>query len=274
MFPVHTLVVGYLLFNERDPSDTARPHPILGDLQVRRALSMALDRGRVAQTVFGSNTEVPPAPVSRMLWVHALGVAPLPWDTAAARALLAKQGWSDHDGDGVLDKDGKPLALSMLLPTSSLPRKTMALQAQEQLRRLGIRLDLEAIEGGSILDRLAAGRFDLFFGSATQDPSPRGLVQSWSCAGRGGTNYARYCNPRVDTLIDRASVAQGTGADIWRAVIEQIRDDAPAIFLYAPDYIFVIHRRFENVSLRTESSWLDLWKWSVKPGAQIDRDRQ
>lgn len=273
LIPVRTLVVGYLLFNQRGPADTASPHPILGDVVVRRALTMALDRRRMAQAAFGADAEVPPGPVSQVLWVHGL-VPPVEWDTAGARKLLASRGWLDHDGDGVLDKEGKPLELSVIVTATALPRRMMALQGQEQLRHLGITLNLDFLEPSVIGERVAQGNFDLLFGSVTQDPSPTGLVQSWSCAGIGGTNVARYCDPKVDSLIARAARAPNNPTPAWKAVIEQIKEDAPAAFVYAPTYIYAIHRRFEHVSIRPESSWLDLWKWSVRPGAELPRDKQ
>ncbi len=273
LFPVRTLVVGYLLFNQRDPTDTAQPHPILNDGAVRRALSMALDRRRMAQFVFGVDAEVPPGPVSQMQWIHGL-VPPLKWDTAGARKLLASRGWLDHDGNGVLDKDGKPLELSLIVSTSAQIRKVIALQGQEQLRHLGVTLNLDFLEPAVIGQRVTAGQFDLWFTGVTQDPTPTGLVQSWSCAGIGGTNFGRYCDPRVDSLITRAAGATSNPAAAWKAVLEQIKEDAPAAFVFAPTYIYAIHRRFEHVSIRPESSWRDLWKWSVKPGMQIARDRQ
>jgi len=136
------------------------------------------------------------------------------------------------------------------------------LLAQEQLRQLGIKLDLQQLEAPLWLERRSQGNFDIDFGSTSQDPSPSGLSQGWSCA--GGTNVAKYCNPRTDSLMEAAVLGRGMKdpADAWVAVLRQIEDDAPAAFLYAPSYVYAVRRRFQNVAITPGSSWSHLRLWS------------
>ena len=61
---------------------------------------------------------------------------------------------------------------------------------------------------------------------------------------------------------------------VWREAVTRISEDYPAIFIAAPVAMTAVHRRFEHVTLRPESVWSEIWKWRVKPGAQLDRDRQ
>ena len=51
--------------------------------------------------------------------------------------------------------------------------------------------------------------------------------------------------------------------EAWHTVLRQIEDDAPAAFMYAPSYVYAVNRRFGNVTIRPESSWLLLWKWTT-----------
>ena len=108
-------------------------------------------------------------------------------------------------------------------------------------------------------ERRNAGRFDLDFASTSQDPSPTGLNQGWSCG--GSTNVGHFCDPSVDSLLDAASAPRSREA--WRAVLRRIEDDAPAVFMYAPSYMYAVHRRFGNVRIRPESPWLALREWTV-----------
>jgi len=257
-------VMGYLLFNQRDRADRSKPHPILSDPAVRRALVLALDRWAVVRATFGPYAEVPYGPVSQALWIRRGSPRASGPDTAAARRLLLSRGWADHDGDGVLDRDGRPLALTLSYPLTSEPRKQMALLIQEQLRRVGIRIELVRLEGPVWSERRSRGDFDIDFSSLTQDPTPSGLTQGWSC--RGGTNVAGYCDPVVDSLMERA-IAARTGAEaerLWREVLRRIEEDAPAAFIYAPSYVFAVSRRLAHVTLRPESAWLRLWEWKVR----------
>jgi peptide/nickel transport system substrate-binding protein len=263
LVPVPSSTVGFLLFNQRARGDSTRPHPILADPDVRRALILALDRQVLVRVVLGEYGEVPFGPASPILWIrHGAGTA-LRQDRAGVRRLLAARGWADHDGDGVLDRGGVPLTLTLNFPGTSAIRRTMAQLIQEQYRQAGVRLELSQLEFPVYLERRDAGDFDLDFSSTVQDPSPSGLTQSWSCD--GGINRAHYCDPAVDSLMARAIAGQGDARSLWQRVLQRIEQDAAAAFLYAPTYVYAVHRRYRDVTIRPESSWISLWRWSVDP---------
>ena len=261
LVPVPSATIGYLLFNQRARSDRSAPHPILADADVRRALVLALDRQVLVRAVLGRYAEVPFGPASPLLWIRHGAPAPARQDLAAARRLLGRKGWADHDGDGILDRQGAPLVLRLNFPSSSAIRRDMALLIQEQYRRAGIRVELVQLEFPVYLERRSGGDFDLDFASQMQDPSPSGLTQSWTCT--GGSNVAGYCDPLVDSLMQEAIGTLGDSRALWQAVLRRIEEDAPAAFLYAPTYVYAVHRRYRDVTIRPESSWISLWRWSV-----------
>jgi peptide/nickel transport system substrate-binding protein len=254
--------VGFLLFNQRNQQNPSEPHPILSDIRVRRALTLGLDRHLVIRAVYGPYAEVPYGPVSPILWIRQHSPKPARHNPTEARRLLAAAGWRDSNGDGTLDREGRPLALSLSLPNTSAVRRQLALLVQEQLRQLGVRLELQQLDFPVWAERRNAGRFDIDFSATVQDPSPSGLTQGWSCA--GGTNVAKYCNPKVDSLLDSAVLGRGgqDPAQAWSAVLRQIEADAPATFLYAPSYVYAVKRRFSNVTITPASSWQLLRLWS------------
>ncbi len=262
LIPVPSPTVGFFLFNQRDPAAPSEPHPILSDIRVRRAITLGLDRQLLVRATFGNYAEVPYGPVSPLLWIRHRSPKPERVNPEEARRLLAAAGWRDSDADGVLDRDGKPLALTLALPNTSAVRRQMALLAQEQLRRIGLNLQVQPLEFPLWMERRTAGKFDIDFAGTVQDPSPSGLTQAWSCT--GGTNVAKYCNPRVDSLLERAVFhrVEGDPAQPWIAVLRQIEADAPATFLYAPYYVYAVKRRFRNVTITPASSWQLLREWS------------
>jgi peptide/nickel transport system substrate-binding protein len=264
--PVPSQTVGFLLFNQRDPADTLRPHPILADSAVRRAIGLALDRRLMVRATFGHAADVPYGPTSPILWIRHGAPAALGPNVALARRLLAAAGWADRDGDGVLDRNGRPLSLTIIMPNTSAIRQQLGLQVQEQLRQVGVQVEIDRLDFPLYNERRRAGRFDVEFAATSQDPSPTGLNQGWSC--RGSTNVSGFCDPVVDSLLDRASRA--TDPEAWRAVLRRIEDDVPAVFMYAPSFMYVVHRRFANVRIRPESAWLALREWTVS-GAEPRR---
>src|SRR5712691_7125177 len=127
VYPYRGTAYGYLGFNLTAAGDPSRPHPIFGDRDVRRALSLAVDRERLKESVFHDLALVPPAPVPQAwpLWQGPgdTTLRALPYDTAQAAALLARRGWRDSDGDGIRDRGGVKLAFHILVPTTSGVRR-------------------------------------------------------------------------------------------------------------------------------------------------------
>lgn len=270
---IPTTTVGYLLFNQRAYGDRSQPHPILSDPEVRRALSRALDRSAMTRATFGDWAAVPEGPVAQLHWIREPGVQLTRYDAAGARSQLEARGWRDSDGDGILDRNGQPLTLRLNFPGTSGVRVMLSQQIQEQWRRIGVNLELVRLDGPVWVERRGKGEFDIDFSSATLDPSPSGLVQSWSCAGRAGSNVAQYCNPVVDSLLDAAIAGRGDTRATWHRAIRTLAGDAPAVFLYAPSTPMALHTRFEQVTVNPDSYWSSIWRWRIRRGQELPRDR-
>jgi peptide/nickel transport system substrate-binding protein len=266
---VPSFLLGYFIYNQRDQTDRTRPHPILGDLRVRRALTLALDRAAMARSAFGPAAQVPVGPASSSLWVRPTEPAAAQ-DTAAANALLAAAGWAPGP-DEIRTRNGARLALDLIFPNTSAARRQIALQAQAAWKAVGADVTLEPLDFATYLDRRKTGRFDLDLTAVNQDPNPTGLAQSWSCGGIGGSNVGGYCDPQVDSLMQRATVATRS-LPLWQEVLRRIDADQPAAFLFAPPTMIAIHRRYRDVVIHPESFWSGLGEWSVAPGAELPRD--
>jgi peptide/nickel transport system substrate-binding protein len=263
LISVPSSTVGYLLFNLRDPKNRARPHPILADVRVRRAITLGLDRRRMVQAVFGPHAAVPYGPVSQMLWIRQGAPEPEGANPAEARRLLASTGWGDSDGDGTLDRQGQPLRLMLSLPNTSGIRRQMALMVQEQLRRIGIQVEIQQLELPVWQERRTSGDFDVDFSGVVQDASPSGLTQSWTCT--GGNNVGGYCDREVDSLMSEAILGRGDPAATWVETLRRIEEGVPAVFMYAPIFVYAVNRRFRAVTIKPHSGWITVRKWSVSP---------
>ena len=270
LIPVPSFQVGFALFNERDPDDSTAPHPLFGDSLTRRALVLALDRTTIARALYGAAASVPEGPASMSLWARTSGPSLPQGDTARASAMLRAAGWTDADHDGVLDRNGRPLRFTIIIPGTSPVRRLTAQLIQEQWRRIGVEADITPLDFPAYIDHRNSRRFDVDIALVSQDPDPAGLTQGWSCG--GGSNIGSYCDPAVDSLLLSASAAMDGGRTLWQAALRRIDADAPAAFLIAPANVVAVHRRFADVTLRPESLWSALARWRVTPGQQLPRD--
>ena len=276
LYPFRGNVYTYLGFNLRASGDTAQPHPIFADREVRRALTMAVDRASLVRNALGELGKVPPGPMSSLLWIWDPEIAQLPYDTAQAGRILNARGWRDRDGDGVRDKNGQPLTFRILVPTTSALRRQYARLLQEQYRIIGVRAEIDELEFSVVTQRLQSGNFDTSIQSRSNDPSPgSGITQTWTRAGFGGSNFFRYYSPEFERLVDRAIAApsQDQARGYWRSAMNTINADAPAVFLFSLENVAAVHNRIDGVQFRPDSWAALLRTWRIPQDRLIDRDR-
>ena len=275
-YPYKGAQYGYLGFNLAAPGDSTEPHPLFGDRDLRRALVMAVDRGRLLHTVLGDLAKVPPGPMSQLWWIWDPETRELPLDSTQAAHLLTRLGWVDSAGHGVRQRAGQRLAFHLLVPTTSAARRLYARLLQETFRAMGVDVALDEVDYPLFIERAHTGHFDALVNVWSTDPTPSsGIPQTWTRAGLGRSNYQRYENAAFDSLVDRAISAptREQARRLWRRAIELLNQDAPAIFLFATENVAAVHRRFANVTIRPDS-WLALLRtWRVPADRLTDRDR-
>jgi peptide/nickel transport system substrate-binding protein len=278
---IPSLGYAFIGMNRYAPKSNNQAHPILSDVRVRRALSMAVNRADMLRNVFGDKGLAAHGPFPMILSASDSTVKLSPYDTAAASALLDSAGWRRGPPNGMRSKHGTPLKFSLLLPaTTAIGRKYSQL-LQEQYRRVGVTLDVDPVDAKTYTDRvqpgLKAGDFDMALQAFSTDPSPSGMRQNWGTAGIGpqGQNFLRYSNPKTDALIDSmsASFDPAKVRQYAARAFQQIADDAPAIWLYDLSELDAVNRRFNVPRTRADGWWRTLAEWSIPPDKRIDRDR-
>ncbi|HEY2378901.1 MAG TPA: peptide ABC transporter substrate-binding protein [Gemmatimonadaceae bacterium] len=267
----------FLGFNLVDPKNSARPHPIFGDRQVRRALSMALDRKAMLQNVFGSLGRLSHGPFPRSISFADTTLPLLPYDVNAAKALLDSAGWREPSAGAVRQKNGVPLRFSLTLPVSSRPRVAYSVLIQEQLRHVGAEVDLDQLQMNVVGKKMLDRSFDAMLIGESTDPSPSGYKQQWGSSGvpPAGQNYTGYSNPTYDALLDSAVATFDISKQraLMRRAFQLQIDDAPGIWLYDPTTIAGLQKRIHPTVLRADSWSAHLADWTIPPNERIDRDR-
>jgi len=266
----------FLRFNLRDPANKDRPHPLFGDRELRRAITMSINRSTLVRSVLDTFALVPVGPIVRAYQTTDPRGSQLPFDSARASRVLDSLGWIRRGADGQRTKNGRDLAFSLIIPTSSMNRIRMGPLLQEQLRRMGIRVQLEQLETSTEGDREAHGAFDAALSSWTMGSSPDGMRDAWTTHGIGknGVNYSSYSNPRFDALLDSALWADSaTAREKFTRAFALINDDAPAVWLYEPRKIIGVHRRIRTTKMRPDAWWFDLADWYIPPVERLLRDR-
>ncbi|MEO6447353.1 MAG: peptide ABC transporter substrate-binding protein [Gemmatimonadaceae bacterium] len=266
------------LFNQRDPANRQRPHPLLGDAALRRALVMAVDRKAIVKNVYDTLAYPSIGPVVRAQWTADTSIAMLPYDVAAAKALLDSLGWVDADGNGVREKRGRPLAFALLSSSSSTAQRQSVVLLQAQWKEVGAQVSLDEMEFNAYVERMSSGRFDVTMQGLYSDPSPSILKANYGAPSSPrafGANYSGYSSPVVDALLDSVQSEFNTirSKSLYQRAYARIIDDAAAIFLYEPKMVAGINRRIDTGPLSAAGWWTTMASWKIAPDKRIARDR-
>jgi peptide/nickel transport system substrate-binding protein len=223
--------------------------PLFQQREVRQALALAIDRAALVREALAGAGEPATSPIVASSWAYA--AQPATGTIHEARALLEKAGWFDRDGDGVRERDGRPLALT-LLTTDSAERSQAAVAIARQLGEAGLRVTIMTVTPDELVNRhLASHDFDAaLFGWAGlgDDPDPYGVWHSSQA--EHGFNFAGWSLPRADELLESGrqirdqAARQSRYADFQRLFAEE----APSIILYTPYYHLITTERVHVVA--------------------------
>ncbi|MEP7003217.1 MAG: peptide ABC transporter substrate-binding protein [Chloroflexota bacterium] len=245
--------------------------PVFRDRVVRQAIATAIDRGRVLQVAADGRGSVADEFVPSSSWAFVKDVPRISPSAADAKAMLDVADWIDHDGDGIRDKGG--VALRFSISTSDEPARLAAARAiADDLKAIGIAVDVRPVSFGELVDRVARQRdFDALLVGITvgNDPDPYPFFHS-SQVGDPGDNFSGYSTLAMDRLLEQArrTVDQSKRRDLFGQVFKAIAADLPVVFLYYSDYLYAQSKtlkgfRVAPVNDPTQRFW-NVEDWYVK----------
>jgi len=268
----------FLLFNTRKPKQRQQPNALFADIGLRRAISMGIDRAKLVRSQFDSLAVVSTGPMTRAQPLADSTIVTIAYDSAGAARLLDSLGWTLPAGKTVRERRGQPLKFSVLVPTVSANRMTMIVVIQESLRKLGVEVTVDAVDGNTFVGRLGARDFDVVFHGMHVEPSVSGLRASWTVASAraaNGLNFGNYENPRFDAHLDSALAARDLASARPHAkqAFETIVADAPAVWIYETRTATLMHKRIRPAHIVSTAWWAGLADWSIPPAERLPRDK-
>jgi peptide/nickel transport system substrate-binding protein len=214
-------------------------------------------------------------------------VKPVPYDPERARQLLAEAGWKDTNGDGILDRQGRPFQLTLITNSGNDTRRDVGVLVQRQLREIGIDVTLELYEWSVFLqDFINARHFDACILGWSLSVDPDAYMIWHSSQIERGFNFISYRNPEVDRLLEEGRREYDTEKrkQIYWRIHELIAEDQPYTFLFVPLGISALQKKFALLEkdaagkeilcpIRMEKAGLmyDLIKWTVPKEIVLER---
>jgi peptide/nickel transport system substrate-binding protein len=231
----------FLMYNQQNP--------LFASARVRLAMTYLLDRERIRCAVHRCLARIVSGPWPIGHPANAPEIEPYPFDPAKAMALLAEEGFSDSDGDGVLDRDGKPFKFGFIIPTQSDAIQRMGTIYQEELRRHGIDMQIQLLDWSTYVEKCRSHDFDMAALSFQMewDNDLTGIFHSKSID--GGQNFISWKNDGVDYILEKARVTLDD--DERNALLRDLHvilhQEQPYTFCFSPLETSLISRSFRGL---------------------------
>jgi peptide/nickel transport system substrate-binding protein len=236
-------VLSYLAFNLRDPT--------LHDVRVRQAIAYAIDRAPLLQYIWRGFAQPALSVLPPQSWAYDSNVTSYPHDPEKARQML--------DAAGYPAQNGIRFHLTMKTSTEESTR-LLAAVLQQQLRDVGIALDIRTFEFATFFADVTSGAFQLYslrWIGGNEDPDIFELCFHSNRFPPKGANRGFYSNPRIDSLIDEArrQPDQNVRKPLYAEVQEILAQQEPYINLWYFDNVLVHTRRVRNVTLNPSGNY-------------------
>ncbi|MCK8602723.1 peptide-binding protein [Desulfoferrobacter suflitae] len=225
--------------------------PMFSDRRVRQAMTMLVNRESILkELLFGLGTIV-----TGNFYINSPAynryIQPYPYDPEGAVALLKAAGWEDHDGDGVLDKDGAPFSFEFLISAGSKFAEQLATIMQENLKQVGIQMGIRKLEWAVFIQNIQQHQFDActLAWSLSWESDP---FQLWhSSQAEKGSNFVGFKNAEADAIIETARKEFDAAKRnvLFHRFHEIIHEEQPYTFLFTTEALVAVARRFQNVQV-------------------------
>ena len=246
--------------------------PMFQDKRVRQALSYAINKQELIDGVLLGLGQPANGPYKPGSWPNNVHVKPYPYDPQKAAMLLDEAGWRDHDGDGIRDRDGKPMAFTIITNQGNDQRIKSGEIIQRRFQEIGVEVKLRVIEWASLLKEfIQPGNFDATIMGWTVPIDPDGYnVWHSSKTGPNGLNFIGFKNDRVDTLLEQgqSTYDQQERKRVYDEFQQILAEEQPYTFLFVPDALPVVAHRFYGIEEAPSGIMHNFIRWYVPQSQQ------
>ena len=246
--------------------------PLFADKRIRQAISYAINKDEIISGVLLNLGKPANGPYKPGTWAYNDKVKIYNYNPQKARELLREAGWTKINNEGILEKDGKPFVFEIVTNQGNETRQKCAEIIQRQLKEIGIVVKIRILEWSAfVTDFINKRRFDavILGWSIPFDPDAYDVWHSSKTAPEE-LNFISYKNPEADEMLEkgRGTFNQKERKKYYNRFQEILAEDQPYTFLYVPEALVIINKRFRGVEPAPIGLEHNFIKWYVPKDEQ------
>jgi len=215
------LGVTYINYNVKDP--------LLADAKMRQAFSMLIDQNTIVNDIYNGVDAVASSIILPSSWAYSADIKQPTFDVEGAKKLFAEEGWTDSNNDGILDKDGNKLTVT-LSTHSEDPNRVQSIEfIQAVMQSAGVDAQAQISDWPSFsTNYVQQGKHQIALLGWLNIVDPDRLLFNQLTTG-GSTNWGGYSNPQVDELLQKGRTAteQSERATAYQEAAKILASDLP-----------------------------------------------
>jgi peptide/nickel transport system substrate-binding protein len=261
----------YIGWNNLDPKkysedESITPHSLFSNREIRKALTMAVDRQEILNDYLMNYGEIAASPVS-YIFSEAVNrdIKPVEYNPSAARELLRKNGWIDRNRNSIVDKDSKEFSFTLSIPSGNPRREFAAIFIRSNLKVIGVDVKIEQLEPSVFFEKMFNKELDAWIAGWIV-PIPPDLKPFWYSDFKiASLNVAGFRNSDADFLLNAIEEERNHERRnlLLKEVQQVIYQENPVTFLYWIDNVIAFNNKLQDVRVSPLGILHNIWEWRI-----------
>jgi peptide/nickel transport system substrate-binding protein len=260
----------YVGWNHINPQEYQKskviPNKFFSSSNVRKALTYAINRKEIIESYLSEFGEICRGPVSPMFKIYYdSGLPANDYSPEKAKEILKDAGWNDKNGDGIIENGDVDFSFDLYTNTANPRRNYVATIVKNNLRAVGIEVNVQMLETGAFVERLMKRDYDAWIAGWTI-PIPIDLNPYWNSDQEiGFLNFSTYQNDGKDEILEKLQqrLTESEKIKLYKDLQSIFQEDEPVTFLYWFDNLIVYNKRISEINFSMLGLVKNAWEWRI-----------
>lgn len=261
----------YLGWNHFDPKSLAnrqnKPNKYFGSAKTRKALSLAINRVEILQSIVGKFGEIYDSPISPIFKIYFdSSFSNVEYNPAKAKQLLSEDGWMDSDSDGFLDKNNQKFSFEIYTNTGNPTREFAATIIKNNLKEIGIDAEIMFVEKNELVDGLISKKYDSWI-SGWSIEIPLNLESYWSSdSEKNMLNFSSFSNSELEEIFDKIKMTKDfeENKQYYKRILNIFHENEPVTNLFWSENIIAYNNRIKNINFSPLGLYNNAGDWKIE----------